>query len=270
MNHFMKLSAALLLLLVPMTLFAAEGEGSAPAKPLPPEAKPAPENINTFLHLLVNNLTKAEPPRVQDRKLILTWKGDTQPRYVAAAFQHEAYRQKHLFWRNQNGVYFLVMDLSTEAPSTLQYRLIVDGLWQADPANPNRIRDTQGIALSQVNLTAQDRPFRDGPVQGYHGEVEFSWHGKPGQQVSIIGNFNQWDPFTNYLSEDSPGEYRIRLTLPAGTLLYRFVTGTKSFLDPGNSRSGHDEQGGTFSFFENKQTAPAEVLEAALPVAATE
>jgi hypothetical protein len=267
MKHFMKF-ALLGLILLPWAAFAAEEGGDAPKKPLPPPAVPAPDNINTFLHLKVIELTKAVAPFVEDRKLILTWQGDYRPRYVAAAFQHENFREKHVFWRNQNGVYFLVYDLAPDSPTTLQYRLIVDGLWQGDPTNPDGFRNDQGILLNRVKLDAGALPPHDGPVQGYYGELEFSYHGKPGQQVSIVGNFNQWDPFASYLEEVQPGDYRLSLTLPPGTVLYRFVVGTKSVLDPGNGHTGHDDQGGVFSFYENKNVVPTTVLEASTPVTA--
>jgi hypothetical protein len=274
----MKFTCALVFLL-PLALYAneggapAEGGGSeggseASKKPLPPPQPDGPDNISTYLHLQVNNLTKAQPPRIQDRKLILTWKGDTQPRYVAAAFLHESWRQKHIFWRNQNGVYFLVYDLASDTPTTLDYRLIIDGLWQSDSTNPNQARNDQGISLSRVSLPSTALPGHHGPVQGSFGEVEFVYHGKAGQQVSIIGNFNQWDPFAHFLDEGHPGEYHLKLTLPAGTLLYRFVIGTRSVLDDANPHTGHDAQGGTFSYFENKYVQPATVLDATMAVAA--
>jgi len=266
MNQIMKLSCAFLLLF-PLAAFANEG-GEASKTALPPEAIPAPDNINTYLHLQVNSLRKAQAPQVKDRKLILTWKGDAQPRYVAAAFKHEAYRQKHLFWRNQNGVYFLVLDLAADAPALLEYRLVVDGLWQGDPTNPDQIRDDQGISLSRVAVKPSDLPAHAGPVLGYFGEVEFAYHGKPGQQVSVIGNFNQWDPFAHFMEEAHPGEYHLKVTLPPGLVLYRFVVGTRSFLDPGNAKTGHDAQGGTFSFLENTVKTPAKILDATVAVAA--
>lgn len=264
MNHFRKLSCTLLLL-VPLSAFGVEASGAASASS--DHAVSAPANINTYLHLQVNSLTKASAPQISDRKLVLTWKGDTQPRYVAAAFKHEAYRQKHLFWRNQNGVYFLVMDLASDSPATLEYRLIVDGLWQGDPTNPDRYRDSQGITLSRVSVAPTDRPTHHGPVQGYFGEVEFVYHGKAGQQVSIIGNFNHWDPFAHFLEEGHPGEYHLKLSLPPGTVLYKFVVGTRTFLDSGNAHTGHDAQGGTFSYFENMLTTPTTVLDATMAVA---
>ena len=270
MNRFMKLSIIVLLFL-PFMAFGAESgsETSGNKKPLPPPATPAPENINTYLHTQVNNLTKAMPPRIEDRKLILTWTSDVQPRYVAAAFKHEAFRQKHIFWRNQNGVYFLVFDLPSDSPSTLEYRLIVDGLWQGDPNNSDSFRDDQGITMSRVSLKSADRPMTHGPEQGYFGEVSFSYRAKPGQQISIIGNFNDWDPFAHYLEEVGPGEYQIKLILPPGIILYRFVAGTKTLLDPENAHTGRDDQGGTFSFFENKMKSPTTVMEATMPVQAS-
>jgi len=274
MKRFMKL-CCLLLLILPLTGYAseaapaAEGEGGGEAskKPLPPPVPNGPDNIETYLHLQVSNMTKAEAPRVQDRSLILTWKGDGQPRYVAAAFQHENWRQKHIFWRNKNGVYFLVYDLTTDTPQQLQYRLIVDGLWQGDPQNPDRIRNDQGIALSRVTLPSAALPAHHGPVLGSFGEVEFVYHGKAGKTVSVIGNFNQWDPFATPLEEVHPGEYHLKVTLPPGAVLYRFVEGTRSFLDPNNLHTGHDDQGMTFSYFENKVTQPTAVLEASMAMA---
>ena len=267
MNRFMKLSTLLLLFVLPLAVFGADAgaETSGNKKPLPPPAVPAPDNINTYLHTQVNNLTKALPPRIEDRKLILTWTSDVQPRYVAAAFKHEAFRQKHIFWRNQNGVYFLVYDLPADSPATLEYRLIVDGLWQGDPSNPDQVRDDQGISVSRVSLKTSDLPMVHGPVQGFFGEVDFSYRGKTGQQISIIGNFNQWDPFAQYLDEVAPGEYQLKITLPPGIVLYRFIVGTKSFLDPENAHTGRDEQGGSFSFFENRIVTPTTVMEASLP-----
>ncbi len=105
------------------------------------------------------------------------------------------------------------------------------------------------------------------PAQGYFGEVDFSFRGKAGQAVSVIGNFNQWDPFADDLDEVSPGEYRLKLTLPPGTVLYRFVIGTKTFLDPENAHTGQDDQGGSFSFFENKVIAPATIREGTMTAA---
>jgi len=271
MNAFMKLVLVFTLLL-PIAAFGSESApsesgGEASKKPLPPPATPAPDNINTYLHLQVHNLKRAQAPRIQDGKLILTYQSDAQPRYVAAAFQHEAWRQKHVFWRNQNGVYFLVMDLASDTPTTLDYRLIVDGLWQADATNGNRIRNDQGITLSRVSVPSTELPAHHGPVQAAFGQVEFAYHGKAGQQVAIVGNFNQWDPFAHFLEESHPGEYHLRLTLPAGTVLYKFVVGTRSILDPANPHTGHDAQGGTFSYFENHYVEPARVLDATMSVA---
>ncbi len=186
MKHFVKI-AILTLLCLPWAAFASEEGGEAPKKPLPPAATPAPENINTFLHLKVIELKKAVAPFVDDGKLILTWQGDFRPRYVAAAFQHENFRQKHVFWRNENGIYFLVYDLASDSPTTLVYRLIVDGLWQGDPTNADAVRNDQGILLNRVKLASGALPPHDGPAQGYYGEVVFTYHAKPGQQIAVIG-----------------------------------------------------------------------------------
>ncbi len=229
----------------------AASEGAAVAVALPAASTPAPANINTYLHLQVNNLTKAKPPVIQDRKMVMTFQADSQPRYVAAVFAHEGWKVKHLFFKNQNNVYFLVYDLAADSPLTLEYRLVVDGLWQADPQNTDRYRNEQGIVLSRVAVLKTDLPHAHAPEQLYDGEVEFRYHGKAGQQVAIVGNFNNWDPFSNFMHEETPGNYALGLALPPGQLLYQFVMGTKTFPDPLNVHTGSDGNGGVFSMFTN-------------------
>lgn len=152
-------------------------------------------------------------------------------------------------------LYFLVLNLPEghEAPhGPLAYRLIVDGLWQTDPANPDQGRDDQGIAVSFVQ-----QPHETGytkltsPVAGYDGEVEFIYHGKPGQRVSVMGSFNQWDPFLHPMDEEEPGVYTLKVTLLAGPVQYLYVVGTRHVVDPANPRSVWDANRNQYSVFEN-------------------
>jgi hypothetical protein len=239
------------LLLLSTSVLLSASEGAAATAPLPPPSTPAPDNINTYLHLQVNNLTKAMPPQIRDRKVLLTFQTDHEARYVAVAFAHEEWRVKHMFFKNQNNVYFLVYDLAADSPVPLDYRLIVDGLWQSDPQNKSRVRNDQGIVLSRLSIPATELPAAHTPESFYNGEVEFRYVGKPGLQIALVGNFNNWDPFTSFLEEEEPGHYGIRLALPSGTLLYQFVAGTQTILDPMNVHTGHDANGAKFSIFEN-------------------
>ena len=42
------------------------------------------------------------------------------------------------------------------------------------------------------------------------------FRGKPGRRVSLVGDFNNWDPFMDPLDETSPGSYSVTLRVPAG------------------------------------------------------
>lgn len=274
MNQLVK--CALLLFLLPLTVLTAEGGspesghggGEASKVPLPPPKPAGPENINTYLHIEVNNMTKAAPPRVWDHKLILSFDRDPSARYVAAAFAHEEFREKHLFFKNRNNVFFLVLDIPEDAPETLEYRLIVDGLWKSDPANSQKSINDQGILLSQVSLQTTDKPRMYSPIQHYGGTVEFRYKGKPGLQIAVVGNFNNWDPFVHFLEEDSshPGEYTLQLTLPSGPVFYKYAIGTRTILDPLNPRTGSDSHGDVLSYFENKKQAKPTIMESRIAV----
>jgi hypothetical protein len=248
-------------------IWADSGEAPPPPAHLPPANPASPENINETLHLEVIHLTRAQPPQIWDHKLILTFDADPEARYVAAAFSNEAFRQQHVFFKNENNVFFLVYDIPENTPTEIDYRLIVDGLWIRDPSNPLvRTGDPNG-ELSYVTLRYHDRPRLYSPTQKADGVVEFRYRGRPGLQIALIGNFNNWDPFQDFLVEEPgrPGEYSLSLPLPAGVVAYAYVIGTRTELDPLNPKTVSDGTGAVYSFFRNVKKPAPSVLEANLP-----
>ena len=168
------------------------------------------------LHLTITGMTEAAAPQELGGYLIFSYRPDQAVRVVGASFAHEDYRNVHVYLRNEHGVYVLVVPVPKDV-ERIRYRMVVDSLWIPDPANPDRVRDDTGIALSQVTL-ARDRTA-DEP-QGTEllgaGRVRFVFRGKPGSRVSIAGDFNNWDPFMHRLTEIRPGLYSITLRMRPG------------------------------------------------------
>ena len=210
------------------------------------------------LHLTVSLLTEPEPPQVVDGRILLTYRTEEYKRYVAAAFAHEDYRRIHEYRRVDRpgtDMFFLLIPIPANREE-LRYRVVVDGLWQADPVNPRRATDAMGREVSVYPIPPQPVPRTVPPVVRGDGSVEFVFDRDvarrqeletiQGQRIRfseltdtsiyLAGSFNNFDPFLYRLrqSEDKPSELTLTLNLPPGTHYYYFVINGRRFLDPLN------------------------------------
>ena len=116
----------------------------------------------------------------------------------------------------------------------LDYRLIIDGLWTADPLNPLTITNPVGIVLSRFPLPAQAQATLASARQP--GAFQFNFRAPPGEIVTVGGSFNNWDPFMYELREVSPGFFTLTLPLPPGRFQYVFFHRGEPIPDPANMR----------------------------------
>ena len=173
-------------------------------------------------------------------------------RRVGISFAHEGYARVHWFrhlllprdvaelyingkfQRNMNpyedsGLMFYVETIP-ENVKNMDYRLIIDGLWTADPLNPLITTGPTGITSSRVTL-----PEKPGtPPSVAPGTYRFSFRAPPGETVSVGGTFNNWDPFMYELRETEPGLYSLTLPLPPGRFQYVFFYRGEPVADPVN------------------------------------
>ena len=195
----------------------------------------------------------------------------SRARYVAVAFAHEQFARLHPYRivrstvqdpENPNETMdtrvFALAYSPPEDLERLEYRIVVDGLWQTDPMNPNTVLDANGVPRSVFELP--DRPqtalgvprvFEDGRVEfifepGAGDTVEtirdvmIDLGTNEGLRVSVAGSFNNWDPFMHRLRETEPGVYRLTLRVPPGRHHYYLVVDGRRILDPENdTRTRH-------------------------------
>lgn len=203
------------------------------------------------LHIEITSLRTAAPPRVVEDKVLFTYRpsdrtiaGRSFTRYVGVAFAHENFSTVHVFARNEHGVFFLLYPIPTEgALEILEYRYVVDGLWLADPENPNQVVDVAGIPISYVRVPTPTPDRGELPHVGTDGRVRFVYRGDEDALVSLAGTFTNWDPYMYRLTETSPGEYEITLRLQPDTYAYYFVVNGRRELDPLNPELAYDADG---------------------------
>ncbi len=187
------------------------------------------------LHLELAGMRKAKAPEAMEGNLVLSVFGPY--RAVAAAFAHEGFASLHSYERNRQGVFVLAYPIPLERTEPLEYRIVVDGVWTVDPSDPERRVDPlTGLEVSVARIPRLSNlhlgVYR---LLGADGlTARFLFRGASGGEVTVCGDFDNWDPFIHEMPETSPGEYRLDLPLPPGRHYYDFVYRGQRLPDPLN------------------------------------
>ena len=215
----------------------------------------------------IAGLTSAGEPVFVNGKLVLTFQSTTPVRYVGVRFSHEDFAVLHVYSRKPGWDLVKVVDRNTgeadlvrqpvrgkdlfyliyEPPleaGLIRYRIVVDGLWTYDPFNPRRFHDLRdGIWFSvlQVPEGIRRKPMNVEKVDGRL--YRFSYTAKPASRVSVVGDFNGWDPFIHELEESPAGKFHTLVRMPPGTRWYSFVVNGVWMGDPTSSVRRRDELG---------------------------
>ncbi len=97
------------------------------------------------LDIAIKRIDASQPPHLVDDVLLLSYRPDRPTRFVGARFAHESWKVLHTFAVNERGVFVLEYPWPVDA-TEIRYRIVVDGLWMTDPANP--VVDTDAAELS--------------------------------------------------------------------------------------------------------------------------
>lgn len=129
---------------------------------------------------------------------------------------------------------------------SIEYRLVIDGLWSADPLNREKKADrVTGLELSiapappsaplktQVKNVAPQIANSNASLQNLK-TLSLVFRAEHGESITVAGDFNDWDPFMYQLKETSYGVYTISIPLPEGTWRYVFFHRGRRVLDPSN------------------------------------
>jgi hypothetical protein len=201
-----------------------------------------------MLDSTIQRISGSEAPRMVGDVLVLSLKPDHFCRFVGVRFAHEDWNVLHPYRKNEKGVFVLDYPVP-EGVREIRYRVVIDGQWMPDPANPRVEADAVGNEFSLYTL--EKEPVRPvvSPRREESGAITFLFRGAPGRRVTLVGDFNNWDPLMNEMEETAPGMYSITLRLPAGQHWYCFYSEGRKHLDRYNSRSGLDPDGVTVSYF---------------------
>jgi hypothetical protein len=195
------------------------------------------------LDVTIRTIRTMQAPRLVGDTLILSYRSRDPVRFVGVRFKHEQWAVLHAYSVNEHGVFVLDYPLPAGL-DRLSYRMVVDGLWMADPSNPVVETDGQGDQVSVYRVeTEPERSVVNPEISA--GWATFVYRGKPGSRVSLVGDFNAWDPFApGYLmTEIRPGEFTATIEVRPGRHYYAYFAGGRKVLDEANSETSVDRDG---------------------------
>ncbi|MBN2658229.1 MAG: hypothetical protein JXR86_14310 [Spirochaetales bacterium] len=196
---------------------------------------------NLPLHLKIMQLSTVEEPQIWNGMIFLTARPEKSVRFIGVAFDYESYNTIHPFQINEKGIY--VFTAPVPEREEIKYRLIMDGLWMADPLGRRNGKDSFGIEVSRLTIPLQSYIKVTGPSSDASGKTVFSLRSRPDATVSIVGTFNGWDPYMTPMAETSSGVYSTEMKLREGSYFYYFIVDGKKAMDPQNFLRARNTEG---------------------------
>jgi hypothetical protein len=137
-----------------------------------------------------------------------------------------------------------------ENVSKLEYRMVINGLWTVDPMNPDREYDNAtGLARSVFQLPAMSRSPESTATGKSKTPVRFAIkeNREENGEITVAGDFNNWDPYMYPLEANGKGWYTLDLPLKPGSYHYVFYKNGERMLDPANPSRVYYADGQTAS-----------------------
>lgn len=196
----------------------------------------------------------------QNKGLEPLWERQDLFRSVSAAFAHENFSKIHTFSRNQHGIYVLMYPLPESIikgeHNKILYRLVVDGLWMPDPHCREKETQTHGFPLSRISFQGRIETKTISPQLNQsmatfiYIDREHLYSNSGGEkQITLVGDFNNWDPFMHSLNYQGRGKYSLSIPITPGKHYYFFIVNGLRMIDPLNTEIRLDENYEEYSFF---------------------
>lgn len=144
--------------------------------------------------------------------------------------------------RSRNGVWYYFLTKISKNKTT-KYKFMVDGIWIIDPMNLEKEDDDSGSYVSLIeplNFTeTHNLTYR---FIGRH-MVEFRIYKPVAKYVSIVGDFNNWNPENDLLNKNDNGIWSLRKRLAPGIYRYKYFIDGDSTVDLFNQKTAGDSAG---------------------------
>ncbi len=153
--------------------------------------------------------------------------------------------------RSDNGVWYYFLP-AREGGREITYKYVVDGILIRDPLNPDRVDDRMGsyLSIAEPAVKSEGKHITWRMLGG--NMVEFRLYRPEASFVSLVGDFNHWNPEDDLLARGDNGVWRLKKKLFRGVYRYKFIVDGEWIPDVYNRHSASDDTGEVCSLIEIK------------------
>jgi len=209
------------------------------------------------------SIIEAGPPRITEEGILFSFKSEKgTPNYVKVSGDFDNWNDAHLMIRNVNDV-FVYLFKDTKGKGILvpggkyRYRYLVDGIWMNDPKNSRTVYDQHGTELSYFEVTTPIILVNFNPVHIKNNSYIFYYKNEKVKWVNLVGEFNNWNPYSHPLKKTKSGFWEVEVDIPPGKYAYRFIIDGRYIKDPLGTKITFDKFNNEYSLLElplyNKQ-----------------
>jgi 1,4-alpha-glucan branching enzyme len=147
--------------------------------------------------------------------------------------------------RGTNGIWYHFQSADDDAETgDIKYKFSVDGIWTPDPGNPIRENDGTGSFLSVSREPSMYKSTRITYRVTGKNTIEFRLYKPSARLISLVGDFNNWNPENDLMRRGDDGIWRLSKRLPAGRYRYIYLidgSGTPDLYNPQSSSTVNGE-----------------------------
>ncbi len=183
-------------------------------------------------------LKHAGPPKITEQGIVFTYQPQEPiPKYVMVSGDFDKWQDVHLMIRNHYDVFFFIYKNPGKRGILLndgiyRYRFLVDGIWMNDPINPLTVYDSTGTKLSYFEVKKPVLLVDNNPTPLKDNIYVFYYKNNLVKKVNLIGDFNNWNPYSLPMKKDKSGYWEIDVDIPPGLYAYQFIVDGKYIKDP--------------------------------------
>ena len=197
-------------------------------------------------------IREAGPPDITDEGVLFTYEPEKRmPRYVMVSGSFDNWKSLHMMTKNDVGVFtYLYNEVQNHTDAgkrgvvlgkgQYSYRYLIDGVWVTDPLNRKKTHDTYGTELSQFLVKTPVIKRQRNPLHIEDTLYIFYYEQPRVKNVYLIGDFNNWNPYSHPMHRNERGWWEIEIDLPHGEYSYRFIVDGKHRVDPMGRNIRHD------------------------------
>ena len=145
--------------------------------------------------------------------------------------------------RSKYGIWYYFQKINFDS-EIYTYKYIVDGTWTKDPQNHYKDSDNASSHISIIQVPEKRFSTQITYKILSKDTVEFRFYKPTAKIISLVGDFNNWNPENDLMLKGSDGIWKLTKKLTNGkTYKYKFYVDGEWEVDIFNDHSGSDQLG---------------------------